>query len=149
MCTKLEEPLILQQFLLFKETRSITQQLILQDLTERTNPSFNPFLDKAAAAGQQQQDLYNKMTGAKTETDKFTGPRPGSLPGSPSAPGFPKRDSLLQLATKEDKETSEEKRERREESPPVSPPAAPLLPPFPLVQPARQCDLPATHSACG
>lgn len=129
MCTKLEEPLILQQFLLFKETRTITQQLILQDLTERTNPSFNPFLDKAAAAGQQQQDLYNKMTGAKTETDKFTGPRPGSLPGSPSAPGFPKRDSLLQLATKEDKETSEEKRERREESPPVSPPAAPLLPP--------------------
>ena len=34
MCTKLEEPLILQQFLLFKETRSITQQLILQDLSE-------------------------------------------------------------------------------------------------------------------
>ena len=70
MCTKLEEPLILQQFLLFKETRTITQQLILQDLTERTNPSFNPFLDKAAAAGQQQQDLYNKMTGAKTETTR-------------------------------------------------------------------------------
>ena len=41
MCTKLEEPLILQQFLLFKETRSITQQLILQDLTERTNPFYD------------------------------------------------------------------------------------------------------------
>ena len=44
MCTKLEEPLILQQFLRFKETRNITQQLILQDLTER---SFHPLLDKS------------------------------------------------------------------------------------------------------
>ena len=39
MVTKQEEPLILQQFLLFRETRTITQQLVIQDLAER---SFNP-----------------------------------------------------------------------------------------------------------
>jgi len=44
MCTKLEEPLILQQFLKFRETRTITQQLILQDLTER---SMHPLMDKS------------------------------------------------------------------------------------------------------
>ena len=39
MVTKQEEPVILQQFLLFRETRTITQQLIIQDIAER---SFNP-----------------------------------------------------------------------------------------------------------
>ena len=43
MCSKQEEPLILQQFLLFKETRTITQQLIIQDLTER---AYNPAPDR-------------------------------------------------------------------------------------------------------
>lgn len=36
MCSRHEEPLILQQFLLFRETRTITQQLIIQDLAERS-----------------------------------------------------------------------------------------------------------------
>ena len=35
MCRGAEEPVILQQFLVFRETRTITQQLIIQDLTER------------------------------------------------------------------------------------------------------------------
>ena len=37
MCSKEEEPLVLQQFLRFGETRSITQQFILQELSERSN----------------------------------------------------------------------------------------------------------------
>lgn len=37
MCSREEEPLILQQFLRFGETRSITQQLILQELTDKSN----------------------------------------------------------------------------------------------------------------
>ena len=37
MCSKEEEPLVLQQFLRFGETRPITQQLILQELSERSN----------------------------------------------------------------------------------------------------------------
>ena len=119
MCTKLEEPLILQQFLLFKETRSITQQLILQDLTERTNPSFNPFLDKAQA---QPQDLYKRQEGK--EADKLSAHRPLT-----EAPNFPKKDSLLQMVqAKSDKEDKEEKREEAV-SPPVSPPATPIMPP--------------------
>ena len=35
MCNKEEEPLVLQQFLRFGETRPITQQLLLQELSER------------------------------------------------------------------------------------------------------------------
>ena len=73
MCTKLEEPLILQQFLLFKETRAITQQLILQDLTER---SFNPFLDKQQLQGEarrpdeQEADKQRAATAGNSGTDR-------------------------------------------------------------------------------
>jgi len=37
MCSKEEEPFVLQQFLRFGETRPITQQLLLQELTEKSN----------------------------------------------------------------------------------------------------------------
>ena len=37
MCSKDEEPMVLQQFLRFGETRPITQQLILQELSDKTN----------------------------------------------------------------------------------------------------------------
>ena len=37
MCSKEEEPVILQQFLRFGETRPITQQLLLQELSDRHN----------------------------------------------------------------------------------------------------------------
>ena len=37
MCSKDEELILLQQFLRFGETRSITQQLILQELSEKSN----------------------------------------------------------------------------------------------------------------
>ena len=56
MCSKAEEPLILQQFMLFKETRTITHQLILQDLADRSAVAgavTNPLADlniKAPAA---------------------------------------------------------------------------------------------------
>ena len=120
MCTKMEEPLILQQFLLFKETRSITQQLILQDLSERTNPSFNPFLDKAHT-----QDLY-KRQGDKAEADKFSANKQQA-----EAQSFNKKpDSLLQMVQEKSvKEDKEEKREEAVSPPPVSPPATPIMPP--------------------
>jgi hypothetical protein len=37
MCSKEEEPFVLQQFLRFGETRPITQQLLIQELTEKSN----------------------------------------------------------------------------------------------------------------
>ena len=37
MCSREEEPLVLQQFLRFGETRPVTQQLILQELSEKSN----------------------------------------------------------------------------------------------------------------
>ena len=37
MCSREEEPLVLQQFLRFGETRPVTQQLILQELSEKNN----------------------------------------------------------------------------------------------------------------
>ena len=118
MCTKLEEPLILQQFLLFKETRAITQQLILQDLTER---SFNPFLDK---------QLQGE---AKQEAEKQrAAPPPPQLEASPSRG----QDSLLQLVSSRDTADTADPRLPRPrspaaqeaESPPVSPPATPIIP---------------------
>ena len=37
MCSRDEEPLVLQQFLRFGETRPVTQGLILQELSEKSN----------------------------------------------------------------------------------------------------------------
>ena len=37
MCSREEEPLVLQQFLRFGETRPVTQGLILQELSEKNN----------------------------------------------------------------------------------------------------------------
>ena len=65
MCSKEEEPLVLQQFLRFGETRPITQQLILQELSERSNEEHRVRVQSeikklmernsvAAAAAQQQ-----------------------------------------------------------------------------------------------
>jgi len=91
MCTKLEEPIILKQFLMFRETRTITQQLIIQDLAER---SFNPFLD------QTRPDFHDKI--AKSQEDNLV-TRPGSK--SPEV----KKESLLQLATQSDRPNKEER----------------------------------------
>ena len=54
MVTKQEEPLILQQFLLFRETRTITQQLVIQDLAER---SFNP-LEKREEKREEREEKH-------------------------------------------------------------------------------------------
>ena len=134
MCTKLEEPIILQQFLMFKETRTITQQLILQDLTER---SFNPFLDKAAAvAGAHRPDIYNKLNSKgghsdATELEKHVSHRDNNTSHADFAKN---KDSLLQMVTganinnsKDDiKEDVKSVKSDLDCSPPVSPPATPI-----------------------
>ena len=114
MCNKLEEPIILQQFLMFQETRTITQQLIIQDLTERSN---FPFLDKT-------RDIYNKI--GKNDEDKFSSPSKMPVENSPKHP-----ESLLKMVAGYESLHKEERREvespKREQeahchSPPVSPP---------------------------
>ena len=114
MCNKLEEPIILQQFLMFQETRTITQQLIIQDLTERSN---FPFLDKT-------RDIYNKI--GKNDEDKFSSPSKMPVENSPKHP-----ESLLKMVAGYESLHREERREvespKREQeahchSPPVSPP---------------------------
>ena len=115
MCNKLEEPIILQQFLMFQETRTITQQLIIQDLTERSN---FPFLDKS-----RQTDIYNKM--GKNEEEKFSSPSKMATDSPSKHP-----ESLLKMVAgyenlqhKEDRQEEESpKRETETRSPPVSPP---------------------------
>lgn len=107
MCTKMEEPIILKQFLMFRETRTITQQLIIQDFAER---SFNPFLD------QQRPDFHNKV--AKSHEDNHI-----SRSRSPEL----KKESLLQMVTNSDRTHKDErevvKSPKRElvESPPPPP----------------------------
>lgn len=107
MCTKIEEPIILKQFLMFRETRTITQQLIIQDFAER---SFNPFLD------QQRPDFHNKF--AKSQEDNHI-----SRSRSPEM----KKESLLQMVTHSDRAHKDErevvKSPKRElvESPPPPP----------------------------
>lgn len=121
MCTKIEEPIILQQFLMFKETRTITQQLILQDLAER---SFNPL----AAGAVQRPDIYNKLEKGVNDKIQVNHSRPSQ------EEEFLKKDSLLQLAnpdhlkldSKEDIKSP--KRDLDAESPPVSPPSTPITP---------------------
>ena len=66
MCTKQEEPVILQQFLAFRETRTITQQLIIQDLAERSQ-SFNPFLDKERGEKRLGQESLLQLAAGKDE----------------------------------------------------------------------------------
>jgi len=96
MVTKAEEPLILQQFLLFRETRNITQQLVIQDLAER---SFNP-LEKREMERRREEEK-NKEEMQKEE----------NLPE--------RRDSLLQMVQQQPP-----KKEERMSPPPreVSPP---------------------------
>ena len=74
MCTKLEEPVILQQFLAFRETRTITQQLIIQDLAERSQ-SFNPFLDKERGEKRLGQESLLQLAAVKDERAAPPSPR--------------------------------------------------------------------------
>jgi len=113
MCSKMEEPIILKQFLCFRETRTITQQLIIQDFAER---SFNPFLD------QTRPDLQNKV--AKSQEESFI-----ARSRSPEM----KKESLLQMVTQSDRSYKEQpevvrspKREVVESPPP--PPKQPVSP---------------------
>jgi len=113
MCSKMEEPIILKQFLCFRETRTITQQLIIQDFAER---SFNPFLD------QSRPDLQNKV--AKSQEESFI-----SRSRSPEM----KKESLLQMVTQSDRSYKDQpevvrspKREVVESPPP--PPKQPVSP---------------------
>jgi len=113
MCSKMEEPIILKQFLCFRETRTITQQLIIQDFAER---SFNPFID------QTRPDFQNKV--AKSHEENHI-----SRSRSPEM----RKDSLLQMVAHSDRSHKEErevvKSPKRElvESPPP-PPKQPVSP---------------------
>jgi len=117
MCSKMEEPILLKQFLCFRETRTITQQLIIQDFAER---SFNPFLDQNRA------DLQNKF--AKSQEESFI-----SRTRSPEL----KKESLLQMVTQCDRSYKDQsegvKSPKREvvESP-LSPPPPPKQPVSPV-----------------
>jgi hypothetical protein len=62
MCTKAQESMLLQQFLAFKETRSITQQLVLQDLADRsaagsTFANAMASADKSELAAKSDEDI--------------------------------------------------------------------------------------------
>ena len=92
MVTKQEEPLILQQFLLFRETRTITQQLVIQDLAER---SFNP------------------VEKQRIEEKKEVQPEPRTPE---------RRDSLLQMVQQPPKKEDPWSPPPRETSPPSTPP---------------------------
>ena len=99
MCTKLEEPLLLQQFLLFKETRTITQQLIVQDLAER---AYNPFIDKNKfQAPEKTESRADEKFSIKAEEGR--------------------RESLLQMVTNHNFGRREEREEVRTPEPEPSP----------------------------
>jgi hypothetical protein len=115
MVTKQEEPLILQQFLLFRETRTITQQLVIQDLAER---SFNPaepkreerkeepagrrdsLLAMAQPVGPKKEDRWSPLPRERDASPpkmasppKLHSPPPAKLaspPSQPAAPIFPR-----------------------------------------------------------
>lgn len=113
MCSKMEEPIILKQFLCFRETRTITQQLIIQDFAER---SFNPFLE------QSRPDLQNKLLKSQEENQI-------SRSRSPEM----KKESLLQMVSQPDRSHRDQpevvrspKREVLESPPP--PPKQPVSP---------------------
>lgn len=82
MCTKHEEPLILQQFLLFRETRTITQQIIIQDLAERSMGSMGGQGREADNLKVKEVETINKEREYKREP-----------------PVYGRRDSLLQMVT--------------------------------------------------
>jgi len=118
MCTKMEEPIILQQFLMFRETRTITQQLIIQDFAER---SFNPFVDKT------RPEVFNKVAKSQEEN---------CVPRSKS-PDV-KRESLLQMVTQSDRTHKHEhevvKSPKREiVETPMSPPRKQSVSPVTLI----------------
>jgi len=94
MITKVEEPVILQQFLGFRETRNITQQLVIQDLAER---SFNP--------------------AEKRPTEERKGEERRKEETRPE-----RRDSLLQMVVPKQEEHKSPL--HMQESPPAPPPAS-------------------------
>ena len=125
MCNKLEEPIILQQFLMFQETRTITQQLIIQDLTERSN---FPFLDKTRTP-----DIYSKI--GKPEEEKFSSPTKMSTESPVKHP-----ESLLKMVAGYE---NLQKEERRDTESPRSSVEAGVSPP---VSPRKQLSPPVTST---
>jgi len=68
MLGKAEEPLVLQQFMLFKETRTITQQLILQDLADRSNlQDIKPPTTNHSPQDKYKQELSEEASPVKCE----------------------------------------------------------------------------------
>uniref|UniRef100_A0A0K2THW9 Putative LOC100572970 [Acyrthosiphon pisum] n=1 Tax=Lepeophtheirus salmonis TaxID=72036 RepID=A0A0K2THW9_LEPSM len=105
MCSKDEEPLVLQQFLRFGETRPITQQLILQEISEKSNEEHrarteikklierNSLATAAAALAQQQKHHHHQQQhqlqhqGPNTPLRSSPSPLERSSPIRHSSPG--------------------------------------------------------------
>ena len=73
MCSKEEEPLVLQQFLRFGETRPITQQLLLQEFTERQNE------EQRAKAQNEIKKLIERHSSLASSVASRSPPSPPSL----------------------------------------------------------------------
>ena len=79
MCSKEEEPLVLQQFLRFGETRPITQQLLLQELTDRQNEEqrtraqheIRKLIERNAVALQHQQQQVAAAAAAAAAASRY------------------------------------------------------------------------------
>ena len=82
MCSKEEEPLVLQQFLRFGETRPITQQLLLQEFTERQNEEQRA---KAQSEIKRLIERHSSMAAARAASPP-PAPHNGGTPERPSSP---------------------------------------------------------------
>ena len=76
MCSKEEEPLVLQQFLRFGETRPITQQLLMQELTDRHNEEH-----RIRAQQEIKKLIERNAMAAAAATARTTPPTTPLLPG--------------------------------------------------------------------
>ena len=71
MCTKGEETLLLHQFLAFTETRTITQQLILQDLADRSLvPPVSHSLPTSSSSNISHDDIKDKPELDNNDSDE-------------------------------------------------------------------------------
>ena len=83
MCSKEEEPFVLQQFLRFGETRPITQQILIQELTEKSNEE-----QRARAQMEIKKLIERNAMAALASAASPQGPRP-PLPHNNNNNGHP------------------------------------------------------------
>jgi hypothetical protein len=149
MCRKEEEPLVLQQFLRFRETRNITQQLLLQDLAERSssfqapphqqrpveeakgpaallaNPGASPnkFADERGAVVSSASSLL-QLVASSHKHDKHSPPTPTSLDHNQPAARSPIKREEAETSPHSDAVANSPARVQQAVSPPS---ASPLM----------------------